>query len=422
MKRRMTFGLASVFSLALVHCAADQTDGNTPDTSPQSEADGASPNTDADAGEETPDAADAAAPDAADDATAPGDASVCSPDEWCQTSLPAADVELQAVWSFGVDDAIAAGPAGAIQWNGTAWSAVASPDVSLEGLTGLCATAPTDIWGTDENANRLVHGSRTAPGAPFQWSEITSYSFPFPVSFLRSTGPKDLWGLSRWPSSSIYLVHAVLPDADQPGEPVWTTTSLPVDAFWNFTLSGFAITEDKEIWIGGYVSDFGWPPPPEIAHVYHGTPPATEDGEYTWEESFTSDGSLPTLVATLWAPHSDDVWVISNLGTTYDPIPKPTVNYHRGVEGSGPAVWSSIPNNSSAYATAVWGSAKNDVWTVGTSGAIRRWNGTKWSTSRISADGTPLYKDLFAIHGSSANDIWAVGNGIALHRAPGGAP
>jgi hypothetical protein len=220
----------------------------------------------------------------------------------------------------------------------------------------------------------------------------------------------------------VYLVHGVLPEGDEHGEPVWTTTALPIDAGWNFTLSGFAITENKEIWIGGSSSDiFGWPPPPDIAHVFHGTPPATEDGEYTWEESFTSDGSLPTLVAGLWAPQADDVWMMTNIGTTYDPLTKPTVNYHRKID-NGAATWSAVPNNSVAYATAVWGSSKDDVWTVGTSGAIRRWNGTKWSTSRVSIEGTPYYRDLAAIHGSSADDIWAVGKGIAVHRTPGGAP
>jgi hypothetical protein len=242
---------------------------------------------------------------------------------------------------------------------------------------------------------------------------------PFPISFLRATGPKDLWGLTQWPSSSVYLVHGVLPDGEGPGEPVWTTTALPINTPWNFTLSGFAITENKEVWVGGSVTDFGWPPPPDIGHVFHGSPPLTEDGDYVWEESLTTDGSLPTLIGGLWARQSDDVWVISNLGTTYDPLTKPTVNYRRSIDGNGSAVWSSVPNNSSAYAVAVWGSGKNDVWTVGTSGAIRRWDGTKWSTSRISVNGTPTYKDLAAIHGSSANDIWAVGNGIALHRAPG---
>ncbi len=418
----MTFSLASVFAAGLLHCAADGTQGNAPAAPAGGEsADGTAPDSGLDP---LPDAAPDAEPDAPDDAL-PIDAGVCSADQWCRTALPSQDLELQAVWSFGRDDAIAVGPAGAIQWNGTTWSVVTAPEVSLEGLTGLWATGPQDIWGTDEESNRIVHGFRTAPGAPFQWSEVTSYSFSFPVTFLRATGPKDLWGLARWPFGPIYLVHGVLPDpspdADEPAEPVWTTTGLPLPVGFDFTLSGFAISENKEIWIGGSVSGWGWPVPPDIAHVFHGSPPLTEGGDYTWEESLTTDGSLPTLVGGLWASQPDDVWMITNLGTTYDPLTKPTVNYHRTVAANGSAAWSSIANNSNAYAVAVWGSGKDDVWTVGTSGAIRHWDGTKWSTSRISVNGTPIYKDLMAIHGSSANDIWAVGNGIALHRAPGGA-
>ncbi len=60
----------------------------------------------------------------------------------------------------------------------------------------------------------------------------------------------------------------------------------------------------------------------DIAHVFHGTPPLTEDGQYTWEESFTSDGSLPTDHRRGYGRlSSDDLWVISNLGrrTTLSP-------------------------------------------------------------------------------------------------------
>lgn len=416
MRSLMTFSLAIVCAAGLVHCTADGTERSAPPVPPNDEADSAAPAPDSDT---SPDAGPEEASDAGTDAEPPVEAGACSADHWCRTPLPSKDVELRAVWSFGPDDAIAVGPAGAIQWNGTSWSVVPSPEVSLEGLTGLWATGPNDVWGTEESSTRIVHGSRTAPGAPFQWQELTGYSFPYPVSFLRSTGPRDLWGLARWPYSSVYLVHGVLPDAGESGEPVWTTTALPLSIGWDFTVNGFAITENKEVWVGGHVESW-WAP--ATARVFHGTPPLTEDGAYTWEESLSTDESLPTLVAGIWALRSDDVWVISNLGYASEPITKPTVNYRRKKDGNGSAAWTSVPNNSSATAVAVWGSGKDDVWTVGTSGAIRRWNGTNWSTSRISVNGTPIFKDLAAIHGSSANDIWAVGNGIALHRAVGGAP
>ncbi len=410
MRSLPTFSLAVVCAAGLVHCAAEGNDGGA--VPPNGGADGAVPAPE-------PDTSPDAAPDAGPDAEPPVEAGACSADQWCRTPLPSEDLELRAVWSFGPDDAFAVGPAGAIQWDGTAWSVVSSPEVSLEGLTGLCATGPNDLWATEESSTRIVHGSRTAPGAPFQWAELEGSSFAYPVTFLRATGPRDLWGLERTPSS-VHLVHGVLPDADEPGEPVWTSTSLSLSGVaYDFTVNGFAITENSEIWIGGHVESF-WSN--SYVRVFHGLPPSTEGGSYTWETSLSSDASLSELYGGIWASHANDVWVITNEGYSSIPPTKPTMNYRRRVDGSGSAAWSAIPNNSSAAALAVWGSGNDDVWTVGTSGAIRRWNGTNWSTSRISVDGKPIYKDLSAIHGSSANDIWAVGKGIALHRAVGGAP
>jgi hypothetical protein len=53
---------------------------------------------------------------------------------------------------------------------------------------------------------------------------------------------------------------------------------------------------------------------------------------------------------------------------------------------------------------AVWGSAPNDVWAVGSPSAIVHWNGTEWSSDTV-----PLNTPLYGVWGSAANDVWAVG-------------
>src|SRR5260370_20754159 len=59
-----------------------------------------------------------------------------------------------------------------------------------------------------------------------------------------------------------------------------------------------------------------------------------------------------------------------------------------------------------------WGSARNDVWVVG-SGGIFHWDGTFWSLSTTGVTGAVLY----GISGKSSNDIWVVGQfGTILHR------
>jgi hypothetical protein len=55
--------------------------------------------------------------------------------------------------------------------------------------------------------------------------------------------------------------------------------------------------------------------------------------------------------------------------------------------------------------TAVWGSSKDDVWMVGTQGAIVHWNGASFTTT---PSGTK--NALFAVTGTGPADVWAVGS------------
>src|SRR3569832_2924384 len=52
----------------------------------------------------------------------------------------------------------------------------------------------------------------------------------------------------------------------------------------------------------------------------------------------------------------------------------------------------------------VWGIHSNDVWVVGDSGTILKWDGSSWTTQ---ASGTT--RSLFAVRGVDTNNVWAVG-------------
>jgi hypothetical protein len=59
---------------------------------------------------------------------------------------------------------------------------------------------------------------------------------------------------------------------------------------------------------------------------------------------------------------------------------------------------------STKYAlTSVWGTAKNDVWAVGSGGTIVHWDGTAWVSTP-----TTIRNTLRAVRGSGPNDVWAV--------------
>lgn len=62
----------------------------------------------------------------------------------------------------------------------------------------------------------------------------------------------------------------------------------------------------------------------------------------------------------------------------------------------------------------IWGSSANDVWAVGSGGAVFHWNGATWSQQRVLTDaGQP--KPLFGIWGSGPNDVWAFGVNEIFH-------
>jgi hypothetical protein len=84
-----------------------------------------------------------------------------------------------------------------------------------------------------------------------------------------------------------------------------------------------------------------------------------------------------------------------------------------GKSGTVTAASSASPVNKALTASyaAVWGSASDDVWAVGASGAIGHYDGHTWTAKQ-----SPTAKNLSAIGGSGRADIWAVGDeGTTLH-------
>jgi hypothetical protein len=80
------------------------------------------------------------------------------------------------------------------------------------------------------------------------------------------------------------------------------------------------------------------------------------------------------------------------------------------------APWCPVPTTvASTYAlTAVWGSAKNDVWAVGSGGTIIHYDGTAWTPTP-----TNLKHTFQAVWGSSATDVWAVATSDVILRSNG---
>ncbi|MBX3212208.1 MAG: hypothetical protein KF850_09260 [Labilithrix sp.] len=62
----------------------------------------------------------------------------------------------------------------------------------------------------------------------------------------------------------------------------------------------------------------------------------------------------------------------------------------------------------------IWGSGPDDVWTVGSNGAVFHWDGSTWSAERVETDaGQP--RPLFGIWGTGPDDVWAFSATDLLH-------
>jgi hypothetical protein len=68
------------------------------------------------------------------------------------------------------------------------------------------------------------------------------------------------------------------------------------------------------------------------------------------------------------------------------------------------AMWSSVVTGSTKSIFGMWSSSKNNVWIVGESGTIFKWNGINVASV---VSGTT--SNLASICGSSELDIWSVG-------------
>ena len=106
--------------------------------------------------------------------------------------------------------------------------------------------------------------------------------------------------------------------------------------------------------------------------------------------SLVDSGVLEYLYG-VWGTAANNIWSVGGTGTI--------IRYN----GTN---WSSVTSPTLQNLYAIWGTAANNIWAVGVLGTIIRYNGTNWS-SVVS----PTLNDLLAIWGTAANNIWAMGAG-----------
>jgi hypothetical protein len=142
--------------------------------------------------------------------------------------------------------------------------------------------------------------------------------------------------------------------------------------------------------------------------------------DYVWTIDSVDYGNLPSKIQleSIWGSSPTDMW-----GAAGDaPDVRDCLWHYDGVKWSRATAGTPITEftgNKTVYA--VWGSAKNDVWTVGRkinqgvlSAFLMHYDGTRW-TDATPANVVSLSSILYNIYGISKDDIWVGGDEYALH-------
>jgi hypothetical protein len=157
--------------------------------------------------------------------------------------------------------------------------------------------------------------------------------------------------------------------------------------------------------------------------------------KWTEEELPAYEAQYTDNFTALGGSGPDDVWLMGSRGLTFHKTATGWSKVDSGVTSPLSGVWSAGPD--AAYAVgplaflrwdgrswrpvsddpnvaiglrAVWGSSRDDVWAVGTDGAmVHLQNGQVTRAERVTQS------HLVSLWGSAPDDIWAGGEGVLLH-------
>lgn len=101
-------------------------------------------------------------------------------------------------------------------------------------------------------------------------------------------------------------------------------------------------------------------------------------------------------LSSVWAADANNVWAVGDTG--------------RIMKWNGTA-WSPQPSGTTQTLDSVWGSDADNVWAVGAKGTVLKWNGTAW-TPQLSGTTSRLNE----VWGTSASSVWIVGEAGTILR------
>jgi hypothetical protein len=298
---------------------------------------------------------------------------------------------ITGIWAAGQNDVWATTINATLHFDGTAWAVATS-----NGGAAIVGAGPLDVWsvGNDGAESAVEHYDGTA------WSAVPGS--PGLGTPLWASGPNDLWASilhfdgTSWTQTTLPGVYGADAGSGGYGEDYFSLTSLsgtgPND-LW----AAVAILQDED----------------EVQ-------PAVGDGILHWNGSSWAIATTQMGTATtplVWANDVADAWAV--LG--------PTTLHWDGCQWSVvPSPWAIADAGAGGSVTALWGSARSDVWAAAFSApaslggtpplSMWHWTGASWTEAATnvfpSASGAalPAYEaasNAVSLTGSGSRDAWA---------------
>ena len=209
------------------------------------------------------------------------------------------------VWAVGTATTIISGEALTLHWDGTQWTIVRNPGMKPRfydaNLLGITAVGANNIWAvgqitTSEEQKFIANWNGTA------WTSVASPPYPTNVEFLEGVSAisaSDIWAVGTYtipnPEGSPYFNASLHWDGTR-----WNIVTAPqIDSSLNI-LADVAAISASDVWAVGFTGTASGYEAPEALHW---------DGA-NWIVVPVPGGTQSTLLLGLAAVSSTDVWAV----------------------------------------------------------------------------------------------------------------
>ena len=410
---------AALLGRVIGACAGDDEPATTPDDAAIA----------TDAGATTNDGSDLA--DAALDAYVVDAAEPCSPDGWCYSVLPSADiadaaaidpdyvpVELEDVWPMPDHDAWAVANQGyLLHWTNHAWHFVFTANAPLQ---SVWAASADDVW-IAGGGGLVLHGSTKAGALAFDRIDMGTTDDVLRIRGKSATEVLAITANGVYRSTGSAFTALPFPNAiPKVGTQVLGDMWGSGDAIW--------VGAHEFSTCGQFDDGCNYQDRPLLVH-WKGL--ADAGASASWDriplDTMTCSRQTCIIKSGTTSPIGTHFLNVGSTGIIFGgtgPQVAHVTARDAGILdasaalGDGGFIWE-MDDPAGAGGDGIWAATDTNAWNVGGAGAVRHWDSKAWELSRVAIH-SPLTNDLHATGGVTCSDgtrdVWVVGKNVAMHR------